>query len=139
MLSQATFLLAHIANNGPVPLSRSDPSRFPASAFPLSPLSRFLVARRPAFSSVAVPRRSTATNDGRWRPLIVSTTAGDNQAEPLRLMFSGVAAPQRGFDPGGPGWWVHPSPDGKLVVDVQIPFSHAAIEHSVIRWLEQGK
>ena len=31
LLSQATFLLAHIANSGPVPLSRSDPSRFPAS------------------------------------------------------------------------------------------------------------
>jgi ATP-dependent helicase/nuclease subunit A len=76
---------------------------------------------------------------GRWRPLIVSTAAGDNQAERLRLLLSGVAALQRGFDPGGPGWWVHPSPDGKLVVDVQIPFSHAAIEHSVIRWLEQGK
>ena len=35
LLSQATFLLAHIANNGPVPLSRvlTDPSRFPASRF----------------------------------------------------------------------------------------------------------
>ena len=76
---------------------------------------------------------------GRWRPVIVSTAAGDSQAERLRLMLSGEAALQRGFDPGGPGWWVRPSPDGKLVVDVQIPFSHAAIEHSVIRWLEQGK
>ena len=76
---------------------------------------------------------------GRWRPVIVSTAAGDSQAERLRLMLSGVAALQRGFDPGGPGWWVRLVPGGKPVVDVQIPFSHAAIEHSLIRWLEQGK
>ena len=76
---------------------------------------------------------------GRWRPVVVSTAAGDSQAERLRLLLSGVAALQRGFDPGGPGWWVRLVPGGKPVVDVQIPLSHAAIEHSVIRWLEQGK
>jgi len=75
---------------------------------------------------------------GRWRPVIVSTAAGDTQAEHLRLMLSGVAAPQRGFDPVGPGWWVRLSPDGKPVVDVQIPISPAAIEPSVIGWLELG-
>jgi hypothetical protein len=75
---------------------------------------------------------------GRWRLVIVSTAAGNSQSERLRLMLSGVAAPQRGFDPGGPGWWVRLGPDGKLVVDVHIEFSANAIEHSVIRWLEQG-
>ena len=44
LLSQATFLLAHIANNGPVPLPAS--SRFPLSP----PPSRFL-RPRPAFSA----------------------------------------------------------------------------------------
>jgi len=76
-------------------------------------------------------------HQGRWRPVIVSTAAGDSQAEQLRLMLSGVAAPQRGFDPGGPGWWVRPGPDGKLVVDVHIEFRANAIENSVIRWLDQ--
>ncbi len=46
LLSQATFLLAHIANNGPVPLPAS--SRFPLSP----PASRFL-RPRPAFSAPA--------------------------------------------------------------------------------------
>ena len=75
---------------------------------------------------------------GRWRPVIVSTVAGDSQAEWLRLMFSGMAASQRGFDPVGPGWWVRMGPDGKLVVDVHLQ-SNTALEHSVIHWLEQGK
>ncbi len=76
-------------------------------------------------------------HQGRWRPVIVSTAAGDNQGEQLRLMLSGVAAPQRGFDPVGPGWWVRPGPDGKLVVDVHMEFGANAIENSVIRWLDQ--
>ena len=43
LLSQATFLLAHIANNGPVPrFALTDPSRFrPSSLSPLTDPSRF--------------------------------------------------------------------------------------------------
>jgi len=78
-------------------------------------------------------------HQGRWRPVIVSTAAGDNQAERLRLMLSGAAAKQRGLEPVGPGWWVRPGPDGKLVVDVHIEFRANAIENSVIRWLDQEK
>src|SRR5208337_292409 len=72
---------------------------------------------------------------GRWRPVIVSTAAGDSQAERLRLMLSGVAALQRGFDPGGPGWWVHLGTDEKMLVDVHVNFNPAAIGQTLEEWL----
>ena len=54
LLSQATFLLAHIANSGPVPLFRfplpiADLSRFPV---PLSPVSRFPLQSQKKTSAV---------------------------------------------------------------------------------------
>ncbi|MGA2700749.1 MAG: UvrD-helicase domain-containing protein [Isosphaeraceae bacterium] len=72
---------------------------------------------------------------GRWRPVIVSTAAGDSQAERLRLMLSGVAALQRGFDPGGPGWWVHLGTDDNMLVDVHVNFNPAAIGQTLEEWL----
>lgn len=72
---------------------------------------------------------------GRWRPVIVSTAAGDSQAERLRLMLSGVATLQRGFDPGGPGWWVHLGTDEKMLVDVHVNFNPAAIGQTLAEWL----
>ena len=72
---------------------------------------------------------------GRWRPVIVSTAAGDSQAERLRLMLSGVAALQRGFDPGGPGWWVRLGTDEKMLVDVHVNFNPAALGQTLAEWL----
>jgi hypothetical protein len=72
---------------------------------------------------------------GRWRPVIVSTAAGDSQSERLRLMLSCVAALQRGFDPGGPGWWVRLGTDEKMLVDVHVNFNPAAIGQTLAEWL----
>ena len=59
LLSQATFLLAHIANNGPVPLyPRAGPSRFIPLRGPVPLYPRSLQYRtRPAFPPISDPAR----------------------------------------------------------------------------------
>jgi hypothetical protein len=73
--------------------------------------------------------------EGRWRPVIVTTFPREVMSERLRLMLSSVAAERQGFAPSGPGWWVRPSTDGELLVDVHINFNLATIEQTLGEWL----
>lgn len=75
---------------------------------------------------------------GRWRPVVVSTFVGAMQAERLRLLLSSAAAERRGYEPGGPGWWVRLDSDEKMIVDIHVNFDPSAIEQNLSEWSLTG-
>jgi hypothetical protein len=72
---------------------------------------------------------------GRWRSVVVSTVEADAPTERLRLSLSCAAALQHGFDPIGPGWWIHPGKDQRMLVDIHVNLVSAAMEQDLLECL----
>jgi ATP-dependent helicase/nuclease subunit A len=74
---------------------------------------------------------------GRWRPVIVSIGAGDDETEKLRALLGAAAIPRSEFDPLGQTWRVRAGAGGEIQAEVQLDASAAAIEAALRLWLDR--